>query len=47
MLDDESMTILFNNILNYVIEYKGECEKSRLSQFATELSDRIETAGFL
>lgn len=47
MMDDESMTILFNNILNYVIEYKGECEKSRLSQFATELSDRIETAGFL
>lgn len=47
MMDGESMTILFNNILNYVIEYKGECEKGRLSQFVTELSERIETAGFL
>lgn len=47
LMDNESMTILFNNILNYVIEYNGECEKGRLSQFVTELSARIETAGFL
>lgn len=47
MMDAESMTILFNKILDYVIENNGECEKSRLSQFVTELSDRIEDTEFL
>ena len=47
MMDTESMTILFNKILEYVIENNGECEKSRLSQFVTELSDRIENTEFL
>lgn len=46
LMDDESMTILFNRILDYVIEHNGECEKGRLSQFVTELSDRRENAEF-
>lgn len=47
MMDDESLGILFNNILNYIIEYNGECERGRLSQFVTELSEKIEAVGFL
>lgn len=47
LMDKKVMTTLFNNMLNYVKEHQGNCEKGRLHQFATELSDRTEYKVFL
>lgn len=47
LMNKKVMTTLFNNMLNYVKEHHGNCEKGRLHQFATELSNRTEYKVFL